>query len=686
VVTKGFDLAQYGQALGSWKACWHNLVVVSLILMVTPPVIGAASPGANPEAVREVQAGKRKVAEAVWWGFNPEDSTSALQAAIKSGAEKVMVAKMDTPWITDKLELASNQELFFEPGTVVLAKQGAFQAKGDCLFTANACRNLRLVGYGATLQMRRSEYDSKAYSKSEWRHLLSLRGCTNVVVAGLTLLESGGDGIYVAVSKNGAPCSDVEIKDVTCDRNYRQGVSVISAVNLSLLKCIFKNTAGTAPAAGIDFEPNHASEKLVNCLMRDCVIENNQGHAITLYVGHYDKTSAPISLRVENCVTRGTNRNSVGVNIRCVEDEVPPGGAIDFVNCRFEDRGRAQISIAKPAASARVRFENCVLADAATNPSTNAPVVIASRAGDSCPLGGVLFQNLILQEKIVRPFLDFHDAAGVAFSNVTGTIIIERAGVRETKEIDQRYLEAAMPLNPMFQIPGYKAGSGKLTLARINTEPQAVKVGAHRLRDKAEYLIYAEQGQTVRFKLALKAVGRSTPTPLPVKVLAPSGKAAGKYTAQPQVETECTFVAAETGFHRVLAIPNSHTMTLSNASHPVCMTNPRGFFHFIHTAGDFYFSVPEGTKAFGIKLAGGGVGETFRVALSDPAGKEVWSRDNISQVEGFMAGQPSECRPGVWKIHMDKASTAVFEDHFVELRGLPPYLASHPDALPVIIP
>ena len=42
----------------------------------------------NLEAIADVQARKSPVANATWWGFNPEDATEALQAAIDSGREK----------------------------------------------------------------------------------------------------------------------------------------------------------------------------------------------------------------------------------------------------------------------------------------------------------------------------------------------------------------------------------------------------------------------------------------------------------------------------------------------------------------------------------------------------------------------------------------------------------------------
>jgi len=50
-----------------------------------------------------------------------------LQAAINSGARKLIVEDMGAPWITDKLTLASDLEIVFEKGVIVQAKRGAFR-------------------------------------------------------------------------------------------------------------------------------------------------------------------------------------------------------------------------------------------------------------------------------------------------------------------------------------------------------------------------------------------------------------------------------------------------------------------------------------------------------------------------------------------------------------------------------
>lgn len=225
----------------------HVLHSVTFWTLIAPVAAAAAARGANPQAIEEVRTGKRPVAQASWWGFQPEESTAALQAAIDSGAKKVVVEKMPSAWIVDQIRLASDQELYFEAGVEVLAKKGAFHGSADSLFSAAGKKNIRLIGPGATLRMRRADYDGKDYRHAEWRHVLKLHGCTGITVEGLTLAESGGDGIYLGAGPGGAPCKDVVIRDVVCDRNYRQGISVISAENLLIERCVLKDTAGTPP-------------------------------------------------------------------------------------------------------------------------------------------------------------------------------------------------------------------------------------------------------------------------------------------------------------------------------------------------------------------------------------------------------------------------------------------------------
>src|SRR5579864_6855687 len=151
----------------------------------------------NEQAVIEVTSGRSTVANAAWWGFNAEDSTQSLQAALNSGARTLIIPYMGQPWIVRPLQLRSSQEIVFEPGVVVLAKKGEFQGSGDSLFSAVGQSNLVLRGYGATLRMRKRDYQSEPYKKAEWRMGIALRGCLNVLIEGLRVESTGGDGFYV---------------------------------------------------------------------------------------------------------------------------------------------------------------------------------------------------------------------------------------------------------------------------------------------------------------------------------------------------------------------------------------------------------------------------------------------------------------------------------------------------------
>ncbi|MHC4360632.1 MAG: hypothetical protein ACYSTN_07555 [Planctomycetota bacterium] len=69
------------------------LILFSLLAVFSTVFAGNQIPDnfQNPVAVQEVLNGKRRVANAAWWGFDKNDSADVLQSAINSGASKVIV-------------------------------------------------------------------------------------------------------------------------------------------------------------------------------------------------------------------------------------------------------------------------------------------------------------------------------------------------------------------------------------------------------------------------------------------------------------------------------------------------------------------------------------------------------------------------------------------------------------------
>jgi len=384
----------------------------------------------NPIAVQEVLTGKRAVANAAWWGFDKDDSTAALQGAIDSGASKVIVPYMGSDWIVRPINLASNQEIVFEPGVVVLAKKNEFKKKNDCLFRANDKSNITLRGYGATFKMRKKDYLKPTYTASQSRMALALYGCENVNVFGLSLKESGGDGIYLGTWGK-QPCRNISIKDCICDDNYRQGISVISVEKLRIDNCIFKNTSGHRPSAGIDMEPNYNYNKLSNIVVSNCISENNEGQGFVVSLRNLTASSADISILFVGCYVTGCKG---GVQISSNSEE-GPNGLVEFRDSVFEDARSNAIFVETKTRSFNLRFTNCKIKNAcpvkfytsADHQRYNVPVILRiSRQKRSELSGDIEFNNCYLYDTKDRPAVDiwpYEHSSGLL--NIKGTLYIQ---------------------------------------------------------------------------------------------------------------------------------------------------------------------------------------------------------------------------------------------------------------------
>jgi hypothetical protein len=634
----------------------------------------------NEKAIEEVKQGKRKVAYASWWGFDPEDATEALQAAIDSGAPKVVVENMGRPWIVSRtINLRSNQEIVFEKGVIVEAKKGAFLGKGDCLFLAALQRNITIIGYGAVLRMRKLDYTQPPYEKAEWRHALSIRSCENVRVFGLTLASSGGDGIYLGVAKRGVPNSNIHIKDVVCVDNYRQGISVISAENVLMENVVMRDTSGTPPMAGIDFEPNDPTEVLSNIVMRNCVVQNNSGDGFAFYLHNLNSASRPISIRLEGCRSIG-NRRSVSISVGNSKEKTV-NGVIEFVDCKFEGSEGAGIYIAqKPPFGCKVRFVKCEISDAALKQVTQSPIVFASARGNFEPIGGVEFIDCVVRDKVERLPMAFFNPAGVELTNVIGTLTLIRDG-RATKFeltrelINEWFPQQAFKVFLKFEVKGAKF----VPLFPDAKFPQGVSSAA-RLRGVAEFLVWANAGEKVAFTLKVLPVGKVEVRPAKVAITTPSGKVIGMKDAVAERDNDYEFVADETGAFRITCDAGNATVTLSKCTHRFCLFAGEGTFHFLGTVGEFFFLVPKGVREFGVKVMGGDGTELVKVTVRDGVGQIVAERDNIALWQ-FAITRENEESDEIFSVKFERPSIGVLEDFFVQLQGIPPLLAPVREAL-----
>lgn len=629
--------------------------------------------GAAPERIAQVARGELKEARASWWGFDPSESTRTLQAAIDSRVPRLVVDKMPSPWIVDKLICVSGQEIVFEPGAEVLAKKGAFRGKSDALFSLIGVTNVTLRGPGAALRMRRADYDAPPYAKAEWRHVLNIKSSANIQVIGLTLAESGGDGIYLGSLRPEWPNRDIVIRDVICDRNYRQGISVISVENLLIENTVMRDTAGTPPAAGIDFEPNRAGERLKNCVMRNCAASGNEGCGFAFYLPNLTRASEPVSIRIEN--SRSENdRAAVSVTTGNA-DEAAVRGTMVFESCRFEHARRSGVTVTcKPAFGMALAFENCSVAGCM--PTNQTPdIQLVNRKEDEWPVGGLRLDGMTVSQPVARPWVSWRNNTSITESPpaVTGRVCIDQNGNRREIEVTPAWMTRQFPPRFTVRVNRVTPDGARLRVTDRGTGLQPLS--PMRVRRGGTYVFYGAVDQEVVLRGKQSRVGHYAESHTPLALRAPDGKVLKKIALPDfQKPVEVRFACPATGLYMLDVQVGANAFVLTDANVPVAIDATKKAVGLIGSAGSVFVSVPAGAGVFAFDVAGEGTAEAVAVSIADPGGTPVWTRDAVAEPERFAATEKQRTAGGLWQVSFGKPARGAFEDFHVDVRGVPGYL------------
>lgn len=192
-------------------------------------------------------------------------------------------------------------------------------------------------------------------STSEWGVGVDIEESQDVILEDLYITKCCGDGIYISGGNESSvgvynhASKNVTIRNVTSDDNRRQGLSVIHVDGLIVSDCAFVNTGQTeytAPAAGIDIEPNVTNGRNMsvrNVVIKDCSIKNNKGMAIsnspTIFMnGRVNHEN----IVYKNCETDGL--------LQCASTDVT------FSNCSFKE-----VLISSVYTPSTLFFNNCII-------------------------------------------------------------------------------------------------------------------------------------------------------------------------------------------------------------------------------------------------------------------------------------------------------------------------------------
>ena len=346
------------------------------------------------------------------------DNSANIQKAINSGDDTIIIPNVGKPWIISDRILAqqSNQKIVFEPGVVLLAQKGSFKKVHTSMMMVHA-NNVTISGYGATFQMQRDDYlNPELYERSEFRHALVVRGSNNFVVEGLTLKDAGGDGLFVShgkktEGKNSIPertFSSGIIRDIVTDNNYRLGLSIMSAKDLTVENSTFKNTSGTRPASGVDIEPDYGWQKLVNIQFNNNKFIDNARNGVQIALGKYrGEDTTDVSIAFDGCEI--INSDQVGMKIYANKSGVYDGarGLISIKNCDIDGSGENGIFVKSdhvdPEKTIKLAFEDVTISNTANNTEEAAPVILHNTHEPGVVANIDFGTNFVIEDNFNRP-------------------------------------------------------------------------------------------------------------------------------------------------------------------------------------------------------------------------------------------------------------------------------------------
>lgn len=227
-----------------------------------------------------------------------KNQTEFIQKAINYQSEQGggTVSFPKGTYLIDAVEsivLKDNITLEFEKGAILKALPNSEEHYQ--ILRIHDVNNVNIVG-AAEIVGERKEHQGKA---GEWGFGISIKGSNNIVIENVKVSDCWGDGIYIGSTTNQRFNENIKITNPVLNNNRRQGISVISAINLYISNAVITNTNGTPPQSGIDIEPNSSVEQIKNINITNISTENNKGYGLIVSLKQLKGGAEPVSIYVD---------------------------------------------------------------------------------------------------------------------------------------------------------------------------------------------------------------------------------------------------------------------------------------------------------------------------------------------------------------------------------------------------
>jgi hypothetical protein len=267
----------------------------------------AAAPASTTAATGTTATNTSGTIAASSFGVKADGQTNdraALQAAIDGSVGQILLISGQVRIDTTGLKLRTNTHIRFDTGASIK------------LLPHNAdIYQMMLIEDVSNVIVENAYLDGskELNSASGGEHGMgfSILGGQNITLTAPTTINTWGDGIYIndSQSKKNTPTYNLRVDNHKADGCRRQGVSIISGDTITFNTPVWQNINGTAPACGLDFEPNDNSAVFNNITINSPTTANCKGGGINVWFG---SLPGPVSKTVSIAITNHVDTTSPG--------------------------------------------------------------------------------------------------------------------------------------------------------------------------------------------------------------------------------------------------------------------------------------------------------------------------------------------------------------------------------------
>ncbi|MBU2996747.1 right-handed parallel beta-helix repeat-containing protein [Cellulophaga baltica] len=375
------------------------------------------------------------------YGFNSSDNSEVIISALQSSYDTIIIDKQSTDWIVSPIRVnyVSNKVIIFESGVVLKAKSGYYNSSNAQLFQLVSPENVEIIGYGATFKMDRDEYQSYD-PDGQWRNSLNITNGTNISVKGLTIDESGGDGVYIG-DTNG-DTNGITLEDLTITNQSRDGISIIGGTNITIDNCSISGTKSNILGCGINFEPNNSSNKLKNIVIENSIFYDNYYYGIQISTWNLSSSSEDISITFNDCTLSNNSYNnskSAGeIKLSVGTSSLNPvDGNITFNNLVVENSTQKVLNSRIPSDAFMTTFNDCTFRDVCSEVDEPPFLLQTTDYYAVAPsFGNTAFNNTELSYDNSEPFIKFSGAYSTeGLENISGDFTIANDNLKNDDAI-----------------------------------------------------------------------------------------------------------------------------------------------------------------------------------------------------------------------------------------------------------